>query len=521
MTSQTILVLTSLLGLGLSSVAHAAPEAAEDQPAVEASAEPAAPADGAQSEPSEGTPEAGAVDGTTEPAPEPAPEPEPEPEPTEAAEEPATEAAATAELSAEAEVGVEAPPVAEPEKKKKDCREGGSKWLPKNELDLVCKHPVDYERMTYKPGTGLVIKSKDGRFSMAPRLRAQLLYTVENDNAAESDPVTQGLQFRRARLQFKGHFFNEHNKFKTEFAFSPRDQSFNGTPRRTPILDWYFDFDYLKSLTLRVGQYKVPFSRQRVISSGDLELVDRALAQGEFNVDRDIGFDIRSKDFLGWGKLRYYAGVWMGEGRDYRDMDTFEFMYIGRVEVLPFGMFTDYKEADFERTTKPRLSLGAAYAFVDAGKRNRGILGSVPTDGGTTDTHNVTGDFMFKIAGVSLSGEAYWRQGRRTFGDLTVVDDAGNEVAAEQELPRNGLGWYAQAGYLIPRIPFQIAGRYSQIRRSDEATSSLTDRDEVGGGVSWYFGRHPLKLQLDYFRLWDEDISEGTDRIRLQLQAAF
>jgi len=414
--------------------------------------------------------------------------------------------------AAPAEVGPEAP-------KKDKCREGGSPLLPKGELELVCPHEVN-EGAKFKPGTGLVFTSKDGRFSMAPRLRAQLRWTVENDN--EADATTQGLQIRRARLQFKGHIFNEHNRFKTEIALSPRDQGFDGTPHQTPLLDWYFDFTYWKNLSLRVGQYKVPFNRQRMISSGDLQLVDRALGQGEFNLDRDIGFDLRSKDFLGLGKLRYYAGLWMGEGRDYSGMDTFEFMYIGRVEVLPFGMFTDYKEADFERSRKPRLSLGAAYAFVDAAKRNRGIKGSVPSDGGTTDTHNVTADFMFKVVGLSVSGEGYWRKGRREFGDATVVDEMGTEVAAERELARDGVGWFVQSGYLIPRVPLEIAARYSQTRRLDSATSALPNRDEVGGGLSWYFARHPLKLQFDYFRGWDEDvIVMGTDRVRLQLQAAF
>ena len=404
---------------------------------------------------------------------------------------------------------------------KDECRDGVSDLVPKKEIDLACPAEVDATRMKFKPGTGLVITSANDRFQIAPRLRAQFLYTVDNDNAAND--VTQGLQIRRARLQFKGHMFNKHNKFKVEFALSPRDQGFaDGAPHQTPILDWYHDFTYWKNASLRIGQYKVPYSRQRVISSGDLELVDRALAQGEFNLDRDIGFDVRSNDFLGLGKLRYYAGMWMGEGRDYREMDTFEFMYIGRVEVLPFGMFEDYEEGDFERTRKPRLSIGAAYAFVDAAKRNRGILGSEPSDGGTTDTHNVTADFMFKILGFSASGEFYWRDGVRTFGDATVEDDMGNVVPAERERPRRGIGWYGQAGYMIPRIPLQIAARYSQTRRLQQDRSTLPEEDEVGGGISYYFARHPLKLQLDYFRGWEDHlIADGTDRIRLQLQASF
>jgi hypothetical protein len=400
-------------------------------------------------------------------------------------------------------------------------RRDGAHLRPPKEDELLAEHEADAARATFKPGTGLVISSKNGRFSLATRLRAQLLYTLEHDEQA--DETTHGFQIRRARLQFKGHFFNEHNEFKTELALSPRDMAFEaGTTHRTPILDWYFDFTYLRDLSVRVGQYKVPFSRQRVVSSGDLNLVDRSLANGEFNLDRDVGFELRSEDFLGLGRLRYYAGVYLGEGRDPFETSNFDMFYLGRVEVLPFGQFEDYEEADFERTLRPRVSLGAAYGFVDGGVGNRGNQGSAPSDGGTTDIHNVTADVMLKLAGFSLFADVYYRQGHRNFGDAVVLDDAGNEVPAPRELARNGLGWSATAGYLVPRIPFEIAARYSQVVPLDAPRSALSRGDEVGGGLSYYFAGHPLKLQLDVFgRFEDGNARNAEEVVRLQLQGAF
>lgn len=379
---------------------------------------------------------------------------------------------------------------------------------------------VETEKIKFKAGKGLSVQSKDGRFGLQLRLRAQLLYSLVNDSG--EDTTEHGLQLRRARLVFGGHFFGEHNKFKTELGLAPRDMNFkDGSPHQTPIFDWYFEFDHLQSLTLRIGQYKVPYSRQRVVSSADLQLVDRSLANGEFNLDRDVGLDIRSKDFLGWGKLRYYAGVYLGEGRDPFETDDFKLFYLGRVEVLPLGLFEDYSEADFERSFKPKLSLGAAYAFIDGAKRNRGILGSGPTDGGTTDYHNATADLVFKIAGFSATGEFFFRRGTRDFGTATEVDDMGNEVPAEREAARNGVGWFAQAGYLIPRLPLEFAARYGQLRRLGSGSAAPSE-DELGGGLSYYFARHPFKLQVDYFRVWeDEQLKLGRNQIRLQLQAGF
>ena len=96
------------------------------------------------------------------------------------------------------------------------------------------------------------------------------------------------------------------------------------------------------------------------------------------------------------------------------------------------------------------------------------------------------------------------------------------EIPAPREPPRNGLGWMVQSGYLIPRIPFELAARYSGIRPGAGDDTGLIQRDSVGGGLSYYFAQHPLKIQADYFRQWDDAVMRlGSDRVRVQLQLAF
>lgn len=425
------------------------------------------------------------------------------------------------------------------EKAKKDEKEANPLVPPKQDM-LLGKHPVENEKSHFKPGTGLVLTSEDGRFMFAPRLRVQMRYQFDADGTGDDTEFSHIYQIRRARLQFKAHAFNKHNKMKAEFAFSPRDLSINdaGVVRRSPLLTWYAEFDYLRDFTVRMGQYKIPYSRQRVISSGDLELVDRALTQGEFNHDRDIGIDFRSKDVGGWGgRLRYYAGVYMGEGRDFGDRNgtlDFKMHYLGRVEVLPMGKFKDYKEADIERTPTPKLSLGMAYAYHDDSQGLRGVLGTTPDDEGTTDYHSMTADYMFKFKGFSSSGEFHWRNGDRNPGDAMIEDpmDPTGTIPAPVTAARNGWGFFVQGGYMIPRIPLQIGARYSNIRGlgTDDpgdlvntgGFTSLGDKDELGGGISYYFAGHPLKLQADYFHTWeDRDFSAANDGLRIQLQLAY
>lgn len=371
------------------------------------------------------------------------------------------------------------------------------------------------DQIVFEPGKGLSFTSRDEEFSLSLRLRGQFLYTLERVNAA--DDWSHLLQIRRARLTFVGHVFGEHNKYKTELAISPRDENVSGSgPTLTPLLDWYAEFDYVKHATLRIGQYKVPFSRQRVISSGDLQMVDRALAQGEFNLDRDIGFHFHSPGIA--DLFRYYAGIWFNQGRDADTFnDDFDQMYIARVELLPFGDFEDYSEGDLERMDKPGLSVGAAYAYLDDATADRGILGSAPADGGTTDVHLVTADATFKLAGVSLSGEFFYRQGDRNGGG--AVDELGAPIPVE--VARNGVGWFLQGGYLLAPAPVEFTARYSEVRPTGD-DSSLEQQHELGAGVSFYPGEHSLKLQADYFRIWPKGgIDQGDDQIRAQLQLAY
>jgi phosphate-selective porin OprO/OprP len=383
----------------------------------------------------------------------------------------------------------------------------------------------------WRPGKGLELNSKDGRFRLVTRVRGQFLYQAD-DNFVEEDEreLVHGFLLRRARLTFSGFMFGEHNNFKMELALSPRDLGFtdlsggqnppmtnrDNVATLSPLLDLYMEFDYLRDLTLVVGQYKVPFNRQRVISSGDLMLVDRSIVNSEFNVDRDIGLDLRSKDLFGLGLLRYYAGVYTGGGHSSYALGAPGLMTLARVEVLPLGLFDDYSEADVKRSPKPGLSLGVAFAHIENARGTRGILGRTPRDQGTTDYNVFTADAMFKWRGFSAQSELVVRRGSRNPGGAVNTD--GSPIATEAA--RNGYGWFLQAGYLLPTPNLEVSARYSIVRAADSDTS-LTDGNEAGLGVSYYFHGHAFKLQGDYFRLWEEDFNEGNNQIRVQLQTAF
>jgi phosphate-selective porin OprO/OprP len=357
-------------------------------------------------------------------------------------------------------------------------------------------------------GDGVRWTSGDRKFSMGLTMRAQMRYTAE----IEDPESTQSLQIRRARIKSVGWLFGESFRYQLELGLSPRDMRFTDQGATfTPLLDWFFEFRHLRDLTVRVGQSKLAYSLTRVQSSGDLQFVDRSPANGEFNLDRDIAIDIRSYDFLGLGRLRYFAGAFLGEGRDARGPTNFEMGYFGRVEVYPLGNDdTHGYQVDFARTRRARLMIAGAYAFLDGGTRELGTRGDRPEDGGTTDSHNVTVDTSLKVAGLSVLGEGFLRRTRRVEPE---VPSPGILLAPG----RDGYGFSAQAGYLMGVQPVEFAARYGEVHPL--RFSPIQSLRQPGAALSWYVLEHAVKLQLDYHATFGPSVPLG-HAIRLQFQGS-
>jgi len=396
--------------------------------------------------------------------------------------------------------------------------------LPAGEEARHAASPAGAPNQKFVPGKGLEIKSVDGRFALAMSLRFGFLYSLRHTPTQPADSTAaplplydNNLEIRRFRAVFHGNLFGAHNKYFLQLALAPRELDVrDGVVHGSPVYDAYMQFEKLRDFTLRIGQYRVMYTRERNIADVNPLLIDRSLANNEFNVDRDVGLDLRSEDLGGLKKLRYYAGVFLGEGRDANKFTDPGFMYVGRVDVLPFGLFDDYEASDVWRFKKFRMSVSGAYSFIDRAHKDRGVLGAVPLDGGTTNYHNATADIMLKYAGWSLEAGYMWRRGKRNPG--AAVDEMGEPYAVADA--RNGHGWLIQTAFLLPKLRLEPAFRYSGSRALGPDTS-MPNRDELGGGLNYYFFGHNLKLQVDYFRTFSVgQLALGTDLLRVQIQAA-
>lgn len=358
-------------------------------------------------------------------------------------------------------------------------------------------------------GEGIGVESLDGKFAISLKARAQLRTTV---TVPDEDPegTTADFQVRRLRLSLDGHAFDKVLSFKIQLAFAPLDQD---PVAPFPIRDAYLTFEPHRDFALRAGQMKVPFGRQRVVSSGSLQMVDRSTITGELNMDRDVGIQAFSEDFLGLdGALGYHLGVFGGDGRN-RVSASYGLLYTARLELRPLLTGpVDLGEPDLKRTRKPLMELGLSGAFNHDSDRQRSTIGSVFETGAWADYLHVGFDGALKYRGLSVTSEFFYRDALTLTNELVEGDETLTDVA------RTGFGGFAQAGYLFDEHA-EVALRYGTLHPLHGGDGGVKREQELGGAFSYYFKGHALKLQTDYFYLFEE-LGEGKHQVRFQVQVA-
>jgi hypothetical protein len=389
--------------------------------------------------------------------------------------------------------------------------------MPEGEVEAL--KPKSAAKVQFKPGGHLRIATEDGRYSLAIGARFQLWYALTGVPGDDGrDDLTHSFQLRRARVFLSGAIIDGKVKYNLELGFAPRDMGLNGTTiTRSPLFEGWVASEHLRDLSFRAGQMKVPFNHEYIISTGALQTVDLSAPTQEFNLDFDLGAMLYSTNAGGLDKIRWFAGVYSGEGHSSWQATPLGVLAAGRVEIFPMGTWDDYMaQGDLNRDRKAHLGLGAAFAYQHGGHRDRGTLGPVFADGGTAEIQHATADLVFDVAGFSLEGAFFWRHGVRTPGSL--LDGTGQPIPVAPV--RNGIGIQAQAGYLIPRTGLELAGQYTQIRPLGQ-DSGITDVTiQLTGVVGYYFLRTAYKLQADYARIFTDaaGLQAGTDQFRLQLQ---
>ena len=368
------------------------------------------------------------------------------------------------------------------------------------------------------------VVAADSSYSMNLAARIQSLYIGEWDVNDEDGIHNSSSQFliRRARLKFGGFVLNPKVKYKIELGLTNKDQGKvasdnNMAPKM--ILDAVVKWNFYKNFTLWAGQTKLPGNRERVISSANLQLVDRSLVNKVFNIDRDMGVQLRHYFTLGKNfTVVESLAMSQGEGRNLVQDNLGGYQWTARIEVYPFGKFKgkgDYVGGAVKRQQTPKLAIGATYDINNNAVKDRSNMGSyMLIDHGLgyyeTNINSIFIDAMFKYQGFSFMAEYANRQADNPI----AVNSDGSETGDVVDV---GDGLNLVSGYLFDN-DVELTGRYTTISLDKEITGGDL-QSQYTFGLSKYFKGHKLKVQTDvsYLDIENNDTSGLMYRMQFEL----
>jgi hypothetical protein len=337
-------------------------------------------------------------------------------------------------------------------------------------------------------GKGLGITSPDSLFMLNIRFRMQNRLGIRTESEDNLDIEEVEARIRRLRLRFDGFIYSKKLTYVIQLAFTRSDMDYDDTGFPNVIRDAMVMYAINKHFTIGLGQTKLPGNRQRVNSSGDLQLPDRSIVNSIFNVDRDFGLQLYYNNNIQSLYYNLRGAISSGEGRNFNSTDQ-GLAYTGRVELLPLGTFTnngDYFEGDLAREPKPKVSIGLSASSNINALRTGGQLGKFLYE--SRDIRTYMADFLFKFNGWSFSSEFLKRN---TDNPITT-----NELG-EQRYVYAGHGENYQGSYLF-KNNFEIIGRYSQVKPSEQLTALEETVGQYTLGFTKYIKGHRVKLQSEF-----------------------
>lgn len=270
-----------------------------------------------------------------------------------------------------------------------------------------------------KFGKGLLnIVGQESSWTMKVGLRFQTLteasWSIENRGLVKPN---SDFLIRRSRLKFEGFAYSPKLEYKFELGLS--NENLSGGSVYTShahryIYDAVVQWSFYKNFVLWMGQAKLPGNRERIISSGNMQFVDKSLLNSRFIIDRDMGIQLHqhfnlSDSFI----VKEIIAVSQGEGRNISTGNLGGHQYATRLELLPFGEFTDegdYSGSDLKRENVPKLALAATYDYNNNAVKSRSNQGTymLIDDGDALFETNISTlfiDAMFKYNDFLLMAE--------------------------------------------------------------------------------------------------------------------
>lgn len=319
---------------------------------------------------------------------------------------------------------------------------------------------------------------------------AQPHVEIKNYNDLEENSSSTRFRLRRLRLRFDGQAANP--KFAYRFQVDLSGSSETGEATGDFLLDAYVSYDITNRIKVIFGQRSTyTDNRELFMNSNSLQLVERSRLTSAFSSIREFGLFL-SGNFRLNGKgsyLRPYFVLTNGDGINNFDKDLGGLKIGGRIDFLPFGLFTNkgqFRQIDVMRELTPKFVIGVNYSHNSGMSSRRGRnSGSILylNEFGQQSLPDYTKygiDFLFKYNGFSALGE-YVKSSSTV--PINIIERVRNDGSTSSSFLVNGIqdiesyvngrmmlgeAYNIQMGYLF-KSGITIDSRYTHLKADDNS----------------------------------------------------
>tara|TARA_B100001109_G_scaffold251726_1_gene246623 strand:- start:4732 stop:6048 length:1317 start_codon:yes stop_codon:yes gene_type:complete len=371
----------------------------------------------------------------------------------------------------------------------------------------------------YNFGEGLTLSGDNGyevTFSGYMQPAIEVKNYTGND---EKDNLTR-FRIRRLRFRLAGDAAQQKIDYRFQIDLSGSSEVADGTNEM--LLDAWIRYSITRRIRITFGQRSTPTdNRELFMGSNTLQLPERSRLTSAFSSIREFGLFLEGRfRFNNGSYLKPYLTLTNGDGINSFDADFGGLKVGGRIDYLPFGLFTNFgqfRQVDMVRESAPKLVVGANYSINHGMSsrrgRNSGAILYLDDEGEylLPDYTKYGIDFLFKYRGFSMLGEFVATEasvptditGRvRNDGTVASTFDVDGERDVENYVKGRmmlGKGYNIQIGYIFKSL-ISIDARYTYLDADQHSflnNGTFYNRPQYYTlGVSKYLDRsYGIKIQ--------------------------
>ena len=366
-------------------------------------------------------------------------------------------------------------------------------------------------RASFNLGEGISFSFNEGKyeFDIFGFIRPSYIYSDEKIYTSEGSYSNVYRQFKsqNSNLYFTGAAIDEKLSFTIQMDYSSSD----------PLVEAFIGYHINEKTTLYFGQMQVSHNNLEMVhNENDLRFTSRGLISQTYTESgEEFGLFLETSfgnSFLVEPTLAITSGDGKNSfGEDSRDSDKGGVKFGSRINILPFGDFSEgnrVSTVDLIHEEKPKVQIGVAYS------KNIGASNLVGDGHGDFVLYDSSGeenypdysqlffDLNLKYKGFSLLFE-YADSYASGLEDIYTDPNGFNTLIPKQiseylvlgDSQGIHFGYFTKSGYSVDFIYEQSNPEFNS-----NLDSILRESTNVGFGLSKYLSDNNIKLQASVFK---------------------